>query len=69
MTSGTLHRTNINLYEADCLWLEHRYGYGWTNQIRDLVHDWVRQQRREPEDTPREYARDKITRANPKDLP
>lgn len=33
-----LHRTNINLYEEDVAFLKSKYGYGWTESIREIVH-------------------------------
>jgi hypothetical protein len=49
MTTGDFHRTNINLLRTDVDWLVATYGYGWTEKVRDIVHDHVshRQQIRE----------------------
>ena len=30
-------KVQITLYESDCKQLEHRYGRGWTEQVRLLV--------------------------------
>lgn len=38
------HRTNINLYLADVEWLQRRYGYGWTEHVREIVHEYIRNQ-------------------------
>lgn len=38
MTSDHTHRTNIELLKTDVTWLKARYGYGWTGQVRELVH-------------------------------
>lgn len=37
MTDPSLHRTNINLYTADVEWLRARYGFGWTERVREIV--------------------------------
>lgn len=37
-----LHRTNINLYAKDVRYFQSRYGHGWTEKVREIVHDWVR---------------------------
>jgi len=36
-----LHRTNINLYASDVAYFQKRYGYGWTERVRDIVHEYV----------------------------
>lgn len=36
-----LHRTNINLFDTDVEYLAQHYGYGWTNKVRDIVHEWI----------------------------
>ena len=36
-----LHRTNLNLHASDVAWLRHTYGYGWTEQARELLHQKV----------------------------
>lgn len=36
-----LHRTNINLYAKDVEWLRNKYGYGWTEKARDIIHDYI----------------------------
>jgi hypothetical protein len=33
-----LRRTTLNLYAADCAYLEKTVGQGWTELIRQLVH-------------------------------
>lgn len=35
------HRTNINLHATDVDWLVTNFGYGWTEKVRDVVHDYV----------------------------
>lgn len=43
MTNPTLHRTNLNLRAEDVAWLTHTYGYGWTEQARELLHQRIEQ--------------------------
>ena len=43
-----LHRTNINLYEEDVEWLRERFGQGWTEWIRDLVHETAKSAKAQP---------------------
>lgn len=38
-----LHRTNINLYEADVRYLQTIFGHGWTNQVREFVAKKVKE--------------------------
>jgi hypothetical protein len=38
-----LHRTNINLNAADVEWLQKAYGRGWTERVRGIVNNYVRQ--------------------------
>lgn len=33
-----LRKVTLNLYEADCLALESTLGFGWSEQIRQWVH-------------------------------
>ena len=50
MTLGNdpkLHRTNINLRQDDIDWFKDIYGYGWTERIRELVHQYVAKRRAE----------------------
>lgn len=62
MTNPQLHRTNLNLHASDVAFLRHTYGYGWTEQARELLHQRVEQIKRErsvrstdePKDTPHE---------------
>jgi len=46
-----LRRVTLNLYEADCLWLEQNYGRGWTERVRQHIHAEVteRQMRNAPD--------------------
>lgn len=36
-----LRRVTLNLYDADCLWLEKTYGHGWTERVRQHIHNEV----------------------------
>lgn len=36
-----LRRVTLNLYEADCVWLEKTYGHGWTERVRQHIHNEV----------------------------
>lgn len=36
-----LRRVTLNLYESDCLWFEQHYGRGWTERIRQHIHNEV----------------------------
>jgi hypothetical protein len=36
-----LRRVTLNLYEADCEWLEREYGHGWTERVRQHIHNKV----------------------------
>ena len=38
-----LHRTNINLFESDVIYLQTLFGHGWTNQVRDMVAKKVKE--------------------------
>lgn len=37
-----LKKVTLNLYHADVIKLEHDLGYGWTQWVRDLIHDKLR---------------------------
>jgi len=41
MTNSDLHRTNINLYASDVEWLRNQYGWGWTERVRDMLHEGI----------------------------
>ncbi len=36
-----LRKVTLNLYEADCAWMEREYGHGWTERIRQHIHNEV----------------------------
>ncbi len=44
-----LQKVTLNLYSADVSAFRSRYGFGWSEQIRNVVHlnvkDWARQKR------------------------
>lgn len=35
-----LRKVTLNLYEADCTWMEKHLGHGWSEQVRE----WIREQ-------------------------
>lgn len=41
-----LRRVTLNLYEADCAWLEREYGHGWTERVRQHIHNEVHKRNR-----------------------
>ena len=36
-----LRKVTLNLYEEDCTWLEMYYGHGWTERVRQHIHNEV----------------------------
>ena len=40
-----LHKITLNLYEEDIKALAHSYGYGWSEIVRELVHEHLKQKR------------------------
>lgn len=36
-----LRKITLNLYEADCEWFERTYGRGWSERIRQHIHNEV----------------------------
>ena len=42
-----LHRTNINLFTADVDWFKSVHGYGWTERVRDILHQYVAKKKAE----------------------
>ncbi len=36
-----LRKVTLNLYDADVLALESYYGHGWSEQVRQVVHQHV----------------------------
>lgn len=45
-----LRKVTLNLYEADCQWFQREYGHGWTERIRQHLHNEVLK-RQLPSDT------------------
>ena len=41
-----LRKVTLNLYEADCQWLEREYGHGWTERVRQHIHNEVTMRKR-----------------------
>jgi hypothetical protein len=37
-----LRKCTLNLYEADCAFLEQHLGRGWSEHVRTLVHAYAR---------------------------
>lgn len=42
-----LRKVTLNLYEADCIWLEGTYGHGWSERVRQHIHNEVVKRRQE----------------------
>jgi hypothetical protein len=40
-----LRKVTLNLYEADCQWMEREYGRGWTERLRQHLHAEVLQRK------------------------
>lgn len=40
-----LRKCTLNLYEADCQWLEREYGRGWTERVRQHIRNEVLKRR------------------------
>lgn len=38
MTNTPFHRTNLNLYAEDVEFMQRMFGRGWTEQVRDIIH-------------------------------
>lgn len=36
------HRTNLHLYRTDVEYLRNLLDYGWTERVREVVHDYVK---------------------------
>lgn len=41
-----LRKVTLNLYEADCDYLQKIIGHGWSELVRSLVHAEVQQRKR-----------------------
>ena len=42
-----LRRVNINLYEEDCKFMEKEHGRGWTQRVRQLLHQDCKKRQRD----------------------
>jgi hypothetical protein len=38
LPNPTFHRTNLNLYAEDVVYMQQLFGRGWTEQARDIIH-------------------------------
>lgn len=45
-----LRRSTLNLFAEDCVYMANRYGRGWTEQVRELLHRQIMRQQLEDED-------------------
>lgn len=45
-----LRRSTLNLYAEDCVYMANRYGRGWTEQVRELLHRQIAKQKAEYEE-------------------
>lgn len=37
-----LRKVTLNLFATDCDAMARRYGHGWSEKVRDLVHEHIR---------------------------
>ena len=42
-----ISRCDINLFTVDKEWLARRYGHGWSEQVRKLVREFIKQKEAE----------------------
>ena len=40
-----LRKVTLNLYDSDCAAMEKRYGRGWSEKVRQLVHEHIHRKR------------------------
>lgn len=40
-SDAPLRKVTLNLYDADCIYLETHLGRGWSEQVRTLVHAYA----------------------------
>ena len=64
-----LHRTNINLYAADVQWLRTCYGWGWSEYVREIVHEVIVGQRQRLEQRRNEMHNEQFEPAGPQTDP
>jgi hypothetical protein len=36
-----LLKVTLNLYEEDVAWMKQRWGWGWSTELRAMVHDYI----------------------------
>ena len=48
-----LSKSNINLYASDKAWLWRKHGHGWTEVVRKLVREHIKEQEAEVIDWPK----------------
>ena len=48
-----LRKVTLNLYEADCAYLEEKIGHGWSEYVRQLVHNNIEEDRKHYRNRPR----------------
>lgn len=44
-----LRKVTLNLYESDCQWLEQTYGHGWSERLRQHIHNEINKRRHDPD--------------------
>jgi len=44
---GDLQKVTLNLYRADVAELEALFGYGWSAELRELVHRYLERRRKD----------------------
>lgn len=37
-----LRRVTLNLFDTDCAAMERRFGHGWSEQLRNLLRDYLK---------------------------
>lgn len=43
-----LKKVTMNFYASDVIWLEENYGHGWTERVRQHIHNEVIQRKAYP---------------------
>lgn len=39
---GELTKVTMNFFTSDVVWLKRKLGWGWTEAVRDYLHDYVK---------------------------
>ena len=52
-----LRKVTLNLYEADCQWFEREYGRGWTERLRQHLHNEVLRRQHSASPMPKSHRR------------